>query len=576
MSSAPSLETLPNELLHKIVAYAYDPPPEPWINEHDSLLDTLVGDGYIGASDKWRLPSNLGYGGFCRVWHLQNLALISRRFYSFLTPLIYGFFSDCDHCLRPWEHAAETDQPEIILQWRKCHPDAPIAGSAASKSALSKAIARNSIRVAELLLYEGYTFKNDTVHVAPDLASPYPLLQAAARGHLHIVKLIADRGDDLNCGDFFSPGYQRQRYKVTALWQAVRHGHEDVIKFLLSRGAQWQPRGSQPHGPLWSALKYGRASIVRLFAELGLHDGLHEDAEAIMPFAHLNVGKYSQGQQWLLRRVLDLTSSAHRDQLHEQLRKHNIVYDENNNVDAFEEGYSMEEACFFGADLDAPMRSDLSMRKVSGIDRRPLVQAFSMPNRMALSMVSTLLEHNADPNIRPRGSQRTILHDAVLLANYDEAYKISLALISAGASLEATAYTGMTPLLWACLGHAHPEIIQLLIGSNANTYTNITDGSALYWALTDWESKGALFLWRNTNGDAGKTPYPALARRFLRVKEDLVKESAGVVQRGSFWTKGYSEFLDVNAVFPPEVDADYTYRLRRLPWKGLTKRGLGR
>ena len=51
MSSTPSLETLPNELLLKVVADAYDPPLVSWINEHDSLIDTLVRDGYIGSSD---------------------------------------------------------------------------------------------------------------------------------------------------------------------------------------------------------------------------------------------------------------------------------------------------------------------------------------------------------------------------------------------------------------------------------------------------------------------------------------------------------------------------------------------
>ena len=56
------------------------------------------------------------------------------------------------------------------------------------------------------------------------------LMFAADRGHLEIVRLLVERGADVNAADTF--------YKFTALGAALGNGHREVAKYLLQHGAK--------------------------------------------------------------------------------------------------------------------------------------------------------------------------------------------------------------------------------------------------------------------------------------------------------------------------------------------------
>src|SRR5262245_18509423 len=53
---------------------------------------------------------------------------------------------------------------------------------------------------------------------------------AAGEGRLDVVRLLADRGADLQVADSF--------YNSRAIDFAIRGGHADVVLFLLSRGSK--------------------------------------------------------------------------------------------------------------------------------------------------------------------------------------------------------------------------------------------------------------------------------------------------------------------------------------------------
>ena len=54
------------------------------------------------------------------------------------------------------------------------------------------------------------------------------LYWAARNGHCHTVRLLLDRGADVNIAD---------EYGETALHWAAIHGHLDIVKMLIEHGA---------------------------------------------------------------------------------------------------------------------------------------------------------------------------------------------------------------------------------------------------------------------------------------------------------------------------------------------------
>ena len=60
---------------------------------------------------------------------------------------------------------------------------------------------------------------------------------------------------------------------VTALWMAAQQGHTEVVKLLLEKGADVNVEATAANGVKWTALKVakkmGRADIVQLLEKAG-------------------------------------------------------------------------------------------------------------------------------------------------------------------------------------------------------------------------------------------------------------------------------------------------------------------
>jgi ankyrin repeat protein len=61
-----------------------------------------------------------------------------------------------------------------------------------------------------------------------------PLLWAAKNGHGAVVKLLLEKGAELEFKD--------KKYGRTPLLWAVKNGHEAVVKLLLKKGADLQSK----------------------------------------------------------------------------------------------------------------------------------------------------------------------------------------------------------------------------------------------------------------------------------------------------------------------------------------------
>jgi hypothetical protein len=110
-----------------------------------------------------------------------------------------------------------------------------------------------------------YTLKNgyskvDHIYCHDGCSGDTPLLRAAERGHLEAVRLLLEKGADIesqgsNCN--------------TSLRLASRRGHAAVVQLLLEKGGNNESKDDGGWTPLCYAACYGYEPVVRLLVEKG-------------------------------------------------------------------------------------------------------------------------------------------------------------------------------------------------------------------------------------------------------------------------------------------------------------------
>ncbi len=86
------------------------------------------------------------------------------------------------------------------------------------------------------------------------------LMLAASSGHKGIVKLLLDKGADVNVAD--SIGH-------TALMRASKNGHKEVVKLLLDKGADVNAADRDGKTALMLASEKGHKEVVKLLLDMG-------------------------------------------------------------------------------------------------------------------------------------------------------------------------------------------------------------------------------------------------------------------------------------------------------------------
>jgi ankyrin repeat protein len=116
-----------------------------------------------------------------------------------------------------------------------------------------------------------------------------PLCKAAEEGHEEIVRLLFDKGADINAEC-------EEDDLGSALQSACGHANEELVKLLLARGASVDQQGGRFGNALQAASYNGHVKIVRLFldarADIHAQGGMHGNAlQAASEKGHVPVVK---------------------------------------------------------------------------------------------------------------------------------------------------------------------------------------------------------------------------------------------------------------------------------------------
>jgi ankyrin repeat protein len=124
-------------------------------------------------------------------------------------------------------------------------------------------------RVRELLDHDPSLANRVSEYVTYYIGSGAPLKNAAARGHIEIVKLLLERGADPNLPE---EGIAPHGH---ALYSAVANGHHDIAKLLLEHGAFPNPEVESSADALSRAISNSDQRMIELLCSYGAARAVH-------------------------------------------------------------------------------------------------------------------------------------------------------------------------------------------------------------------------------------------------------------------------------------------------------------
>ncbi len=156
-----------------------------------------------------------------------------------------------------------------------------------AESPLYHACMAGDLAAARLLLDHGA----DADGSHDSLCSYRPILAAASRNHVDVLRLLIDRGAGL--GRY--PHRSEPRYGGTPLGTASLRGHVEVARLLLDHGADVNLANSQGswQTPLCLALQNASPSMVRLLLARGADTERAPDASPMRPVTLARIRGYS-------------------------------------------------------------------------------------------------------------------------------------------------------------------------------------------------------------------------------------------------------------------------------------------
>ncbi|CAH8634846.1 unnamed protein product [Schistosoma intercalatum] len=329
-----------------------------------------------------------------------------------------------------------TDIVKLLLEHGACVGQKSNTGN----TALHYAATSGHLECVCLLLQYNSPMEvqNDTGHT--------PLMEATSNGHVDVARCLIKHGCDINT--------HSAEFKESALTLASYKGHAEMVRFLLTAGADHEHRTDEMHTALMEAAMEGHVEVARLLLAHGANVNIPQDS---------------------FESPLTLAACGGHTEL-----AHLLI------------GY--------GADIE----------EVNDEGYTPLMEAAREGHE---ETVALLLAVGAEVNARTEETQET----ALTLAACGGFIEVCEMLLNAGADIEVGGVGCSTPLMEAAQ-EGHLELVRRLLerGALVNAVT-ATGDTALHYAaenghvkvcekLLDW---GAVF---GAMTEGGRTPLMKAAR----------------------------------------------------------------
>jgi len=149
------------------------------------------------------------------------------------------------------------------------------AGISNKNEKLIQAAEKGNIQEVQNALTEGAevnfikTIKTIKKHSRAYLRNVTALILASEKGYTEIVKLLLDKGADVNVKEIPDG--------ITALMWASQGGYTEIFKLLLEKGADVNAKRKDDRTVLWIASWYGHIDIVKLLVDNGVDVNVNSD-----------------------------------------------------------------------------------------------------------------------------------------------------------------------------------------------------------------------------------------------------------------------------------------------------------
>jgi ankyrin repeat protein len=344
-----------------------------------------------------------------------------------------------------------------------------------------------------------------------------PLIAASSGGHLGVVRLLLQHTGAQGLEETDKKGR-------TALHWSATEGHEEVVAFLLEKGAHVNRLGYLRRTPLMSACNMGHVGAVRILLQHMREQGLEEaDGYGRTALHHAAEGGYKEVAALLLssgahassrnvRGYTPLISACEKGHLSvvqvllEHTGSQGLEAKDTKGWTALhraaDEGHEETAAFLLDQGADATATNDY-------YGETPLMLACYKGHR---GIMQVLIQHMGEEGLEMRERwEMTALHVA---AAWGHAETVAL-LLSKGAraDVRSTNRAGQTPLISACR-YGHMDVVRVLvhhIGDEALEETNEDGETALHYAASGGHEKVVEFLLShgadaNSRSTAGTTP----------------------------------------------------------------------
>ena len=175
-----------------------------------------------------------------------------------------------DYAANNWGHharAASAEVTQLIIRFLESEAKVSSSSQAMMASNYKYNGKPTQMTGVHLAAYFGLTeattalLKNSHDPDSKDSNNRTPLSWAAERGHEAVVKLLLEKGAELETND---KGYGR-----TALSWAAENGHEAVVELLLEKSAKLETKSHDGRTALSWAAEKGHEAVVKLLLEKG-------------------------------------------------------------------------------------------------------------------------------------------------------------------------------------------------------------------------------------------------------------------------------------------------------------------